>query len=117
MAIGDVRVLLSGVQAHIEDRIGLNAVVAADLVANPQLERITRIPEKIEEGLQIGARVTHDRERVASQLGIKRERCAFGRFNLTRWHEMKPTFVIIVLTADADQLITVGIVISGYPRS
>src|SRR2546423_6969756 len=66
----EVRVLLMGVQSHIEDHIAVELVIVIQLAAKPQLHRFARIKEEVVERLQIGLRVTGDGVGLGHLLGV-----------------------------------------------
>jgi hypothetical protein len=84
-------------------------------VPDSQRHGITRIPEQVEERLQIGSRVTNNGDGVVAQLGTQRQGRAPGGFDLRRGNEMKPALAIIVLPADANKLVVVCIFVAGDP--
>src|SRR5437016_1456798 len=116
--VHDVGVLLLGVESHINNRIRLDAIVAADFVPDSELHRVARIPEQIEEGLQICPRDSYDRKRLSrAQLRVERCRYGLGRGDLDRRHKVKPCSLVVVLRANANQFSAIGIGEAGNPGS
>src|SRR5258707_999563 len=58
-------VLLSRVQTHVKDRESLNPIVTAELMTDAKLNRITGVPEQIEERFQVRSGISGKGRRLS----------------------------------------------------